>query len=128
MALRFLTPEEEQDPEVRQMPDNYAVLEGDWGGQIFATIPLSMIKYGDEVLMPITKYLNAIAWPSSLEDPDDVTSLSVHYVHATPEDYFPGGCGGGQFRVGEIWFHEEFNRVQRRKVRAWVQSGAEGPE
>jgi hypothetical protein len=127
MALRFLTPEEEQDPEVRQLPDKYAVLEGDWGGQIFATIPLSMIKFGDEILMPITRYLNAIAWPSSVDDDVDM-SLGVHYVHATPDDWFPAGCGGGKFVADEIWFHKEFNRVQRRKVRGWIQSGAEVPE
>lgn len=84
----------------------WLILEGDWGGQIYLTVPSHLV--GDWARVDeLLEKLDTHAWDCNeglgrsgfLYDPSE----DGH----TSEDGFPGGMGGGQLE-DRLWLHEEF--------------------
>lgn len=105
----------------RDDPGLYAVLEGDWGGQIYATIPLKDVIGDLRVLYAVLVYLDVLAW-----DCNEGDGRRLYIVRAGPVDYVGGGMGGGAC-FGKLWMHPEFPAAVVNAVRTWFTTG-EPPE
>lgn len=79
-----------------------AILEGDWGGQIFATCPARLVECSHDALMRLTLDLDSVLWG----EPD---GASVRYEVRSVGSPVPGGMGGGEIVEG-VWVHEEVRR------------------
>ena len=79
-----------------------AVLEGDWGGQIFATCPARLVECDHDALLRVTLDLDSVLWG----EPD---GASVRYEVRAVGSSVPGGMGGGELVEG-VWVHEEVRR------------------
>ena len=116
----FFDPEAEADPETlfleklslgekikwAQANNRHLVIDGDWGGQVLATIPAQEIKCSAATLSRLAAELNKTAWhedESGTEGLDIYLSSREDEIHAT----IAGGMGGGQLR-DRIWLHPEF--------------------
>lgn len=49
--------------EINNFNDLYLILEGDWGGQIYLTLPLKLVKIDKRQIIDILFYLDNLAWP-----------------------------------------------------------------
>lgn len=78
------------------------VLEGDWGGQIFATCPARLVECDHDTLLRLTLDLDSVLWG----EPD---GASVRYEVRAVGSSVPGGMGGGEIVEG-VWVHEEVRR------------------
>lgn len=79
-----------------------AVLEGDWGGQIFATCPSRLVECSHDALMRLTLDLDSVMWG----EPD---GASVRYEVRAVGSSVPGGMGGAEIVEG-VWVHDEVRR------------------
>lgn len=85
--------------------DVWLVLEGDWGGQIYLTVPWSSLGEDPKVL-PLLKGLDREAWSCNRGDGRNA------YLYSPSEREqkgrgVPGGMGGGRLKDG-LWLHREF--------------------
>jgi len=118
-GLRLLAAEKEEkrkrDPRhTAKKSDLWLVLEGDWGGQIYLTIPWDQIGPKARI-KTLHRELDAIAWPSNdggaLWDLYDPVELD-----GKPEDGYGGGMGGGKLEDA-LWMHSEFDEKVRARAR-----------
>ena len=79
-----------------------AILEGDWGGQIFATCPARLVECTHDDLLRLTLDLDSVLWG----EPD---GASVRYEVRSVGSPVPGGMGGAEIVEG-VWVHEEVRR------------------
>ena len=78
------------------------VLEGDWGGQVYLTVPV--VHLGpDAQLEALLQHLDRIAWPSN-----EGQGARVYREDATLDEGIPGGMGGGCVFPDAVWLHPEF--------------------
>lgn len=78
------------------------VLEGDWGGQIFATCPARLVECDHDALVRLTLDLDSVLWG----EPD---GASVRYEVRAVGSSVPGGMGGAEMVEG-VWVHDEIRR------------------
>ncbi len=94
--------------------DPWLVLEGDWGGQIYVTVPWRLVVADARVDLLLSE-LDRIAWScndgagcfSHLYDPRLCGDL--------PVDGVSGGMGGGALEDG-LWLHGEFGNACRARA------------
>lgn len=79
-----------------------AVLEGDWGGQIFATCPARLVECSHDALLRLALDLDSVMWG----EPD---GASVRYEVRAVGSSVPGGMGGAEIVEG-VWVHDEVRR------------------
>jgi hypothetical protein len=91
--------------EAKAASDGVVVLEGDWGGQIYAVFPASLMRCGEDVLQQLLKDLDAIAWPCN-----EGEGAGVFYERLPSGAVVSGGMGGG-IVVDGVWVHKEFRRL-----------------
>jgi hypothetical protein len=88
----------------------YLVLEGDWGGQIFLTVPWH--KVGPEAkIVTLLDKMNKAAWSCNVSAADDGSNVKFFLAEAS-QSGVPGGMGGGLLTNG-VWMHDDF--ANRRK-------------
>ncbi len=79
----------------------FHVLQGDYGGQIYLTVPV--IGTGRQNIDTLLSELDAIAWPDNEGDgASRITGDNKRYKDVS------GGMGGGRMVYGAVWMHEEF--------------------
>lgn len=83
----------------------WVVLEGDWGGQIYLTVPVKLIG-ADSHLEDLLAELDRQAWGCNNGDGQ---GIRVSTAEETEDGAVGGGMGGGLILPNEIWTHEEFN-------------------
>ena len=78
------------------------VLEGDWGGQVYLTVPADRLgpNAHPETLL---ERLDRIAWPSN-----EGEGARVSREDAALDEGIPGGMGGGYVYADAVWLHPEF--------------------
>ncbi len=81
--------------------DGAVVLEGDWGGTIYATCPVRLIRCDEGTLGQLLRDLDAVIWPGQ---PD---GAGIYYERLPAGSQVPGGMGGGMV-IDEVWVHDEF--------------------
>jgi hypothetical protein len=87
--------------EARAIDDAYAVLEGDWGGQVYLVAPMRLVLCEEETLRHLLEDLDEIAWPGQ---PD---GQGLYYERYHYGQIVPGGMGGGA-ALNDVWIHNEF--------------------
>jgi hypothetical protein len=98
--------------EARRYDDGVAILEGDWGGQIYAVIPVRMIRCSTGTLQRLLLDLDTEAWACNESE-----GASVYYERKPTGSGVAGGMGGGA-STGQLWVHPEFDEIaeQVRRV------------
>lgn len=99
----------------KENADNlWLVLEGDWGGQIYLTIPITLLKKFD------TDTIRKIGWLHQAIDRDrwknnDDDGRAAQIVFTTnPDKGIAGGMGGGKLYKGEVWLHSDLDTADWR--------------
>lgn len=98
--------------EARQHGDGVAILQGDWGGQIYAVIPVRMIRCSTNSLQRLLLDLDTKAWSCNENE-----GASIYYERKPAGTGVAGGMGGGA-STGQLWVHPEFDEIteQIRRV------------
>jgi hypothetical protein len=91
--------------DARDCGDGVAILQGDWGGQIYAVIPASMIRCPTDALHRLLLDLDTKAWSCN-----DNEGASICYERKPAGTGVGGGMGGGA-STGDLWVHAEFEGV-----------------
>ncbi len=100
--------------DARRHADGVAILHGDWGGQIYAVVPASMIQCSTEVLHQLLLDLDSEAWSCNENE-----GASIYYERKAVGSVVGGGMGGGA-STGELWIHVEFDAVTEQ-IRSVIQ-------
>ena len=88
--------------EARLDPDGVAVFEGDYGGQILATIRMSYVKCSERALDLLLADLGALAWGCN-----DGQGEGLYYERIPVGGGVAGGMMGGCV-VDGVWVHPAF--------------------
>lgn len=86
----------------RKVEDAVVIFEGDWGGQIYLTCPMRLIKCSEEDLSKLLDELDKIAWECN-----DGEGKAIFYERRKVGEGISGGMGGGVI-LNDLWIHEEF--------------------
>ena len=89
--------------EARQVPDAYAILEGDHGGQTYVTVPAKLVRCDEQVLRILLQDLDELAWQN--KDGQHLT-----YWKQKVGKRFGGGMGGAE-ATGDVWVHERLREL-----------------
>lgn len=91
--------------EARQHDDGVAILQGDWGGQIYAVIPARMIRCTPDTMQKLLFDLDTEAWSCNENE-----GATIYYERKPAGTGVAGGMGGGA-STGELWVHPEFGEI-----------------
>ncbi|MCU6792613.1 hypothetical protein OB236_10825 [Paenibacillus sp. WQ 127069] len=84
--------------EAKETGHSYVIMEGDWGGQIYLSCPMSLVECSEEELQTLLIDLDKVAWGCN-----DVYGRGLYYeIHFSEE-----GIGGGMI-TDTLWVHDEF--------------------
>lgn len=107
--------------EFQKLEDAVAILYGDWGGSVYATIPLSYLP--DTVtpkdIKDLAVKLEMEFWDCNIELDDPDGGAMVNYMIKSPGTPILGGMGGGLV-VDGIWTHPYFGEKCREMVNSFV--------
>lgn len=83
----------------------WLVMEGDWGGQVYLSVPIKYIgpAVTDAQIVELARKLDKRAWDCNEGDGCDISL--VHSNEA--ESGIVGGMGGG-LKIDGLWLHGEF--------------------
>ena len=112
-ALRFMMADPATAPyrhcktltEARAMEGTVAIMEGDYGGQIYFTCPVRHIHCDADTLSRLLTDLDALGW-------NDPEGSGLYFEFAAPGAGVAGGMGGGAVCDG-VWLHE---RLEHRRA------------
>jgi hypothetical protein len=85
----------------RTVPDSYVIMEGDWGGQIYLTAPVHLLRCGAAELESILGELDAHAWSCN-----DGEGRGFFFEEHGASEGISGGMGGGA-TLSDLWLHPE---------------------
>lgn len=91
--------------EVRGTPDSRLVIEGDWGGTIYCSCPVSLIGASQDEIYALAEWLERQFWACNFND-DSQGGHGVYYQVGEPGQGIWGGMGGGCF-VDGLWVHPD---------------------
>ncbi len=83
--------------EAQAVPDGVVIFEGDWGGQIYATCPASIVRCSKETLRDLLCDLDAVGWC-------ELDGARVFYERHPSGTSVSGGMGGGRV-TDDLWVH-----------------------
>jgi hypothetical protein len=86
----------------------FLVLRGDWGGQIYLTVPAKLLGDNAQPLELLQK-LDEAAWDCN---EGEGASMSLQ-PHKNLRLGVFGGMGGGQLLADGVWLHEKFVKPER---------------
>ena len=84
--------------EARQHSDSYVVFAGDWGGQVYLTAPVALVRCTSDDLERLLREIDGRAWP------DQPEGARVYFERIERGNGVPGGMGGGR-ALSTIWIH-----------------------
>ena len=85
--------------EAREASDGVVIMEGDYGGQIYLTCPVRLVKCTEETLKRLLSKIDKGEW-----DCNEGGGASMSFGRAKPGDGVSGGMGGGEVQEG-LWMH-----------------------
>ncbi|MBU2476687.1 hypothetical protein KKG83_04410 [Candidatus Micrarchaeota archaeon] len=92
--------------EAKKFDDSYLIMEGDYGGQIYLSTPVKLIKCDIKTLEKLLKELDKIAW-----DCNEGMGCGIYFERKKVGEGIWGGMGGG-IALNELWVHEEFKDIK----------------
>jgi hypothetical protein len=84
--------------EAKRTLDAYAILEGDYGGQTYVTVPAKLVRCDEQVLRSLLQDLDELGW-------DNPEGRKLTYWKHKMGEHFGGGMGGAEAR-DDVWVHE----------------------
>ena len=99
--------------EARVVSDGVVILEGDWGGSIFATCPVKYIKATHQEIETLCQSLEASFFPTNIKHHGG--GWGVFYQRKSPGDGVWGGMGGGLVIDG-LWIHAKLGEILSKKI------------
>lgn len=99
--------------EARAVDDGVAVLEGDFGGRIYAVFPAAIVGCSEEGLVELARDLDAharFATGGQTGGPAGTGDVAVYFERHCIGAAIAGGAGGGVVLPGG-WVHDEFVRA-----------------
>jgi len=110
---------------------DFIVSDGDWGGQVYFTIPKSMI-HKDAQVIALTRFVDEREWDCNELDGYTVYEMnpysdSQEYGELMDEDYdwniISGGCGGGVLLEDSLWIHPDIPESLVEIIKSHLLSG-----
>ena len=83
--------------EAKDIEDGYLIMDGDYGGQIYLTIPARLVESDMSVLQHLLVDIDSFEF----SNPD---TASLHFERYSPRSSVVGGKGGGRILKG-LWIH-----------------------
>ena len=101
--------------EARAAEDGVVVFEGDWGGTIYATVPVKYLSetISHQELSQLAVTLEKIHWDCNIDEDSPEGGSRMYYKRAVPGDGILGGMGGGCVMDG-LWTHPGLTNNGRR--------------
>lgn len=81
----------------------HLVMEGDWGGQIYLTVPVQLVITPEESVSRLLQELDKIAWACN-----EGSGMGMYCVPSRQKDGVDGGMGGGKLFPDAVWLHGHF--------------------
>ena len=94
---------------------NWYVLSGDWGGQIYMTIPINFVSV--YIAKAILHIIDAVEWGTN-----EGRGAELLIRDASEDMSILGGLGGGQLEPRCIWIHPQLHST----VKIWVEDLSAG--
>jgi hypothetical protein len=91
----------------RNRPDSIVIFEGDCGGTIYLTVPITRISCGEVALNQLLCDIDAMCWA-------DLSMALVLYEVLPIGGAVAGGMGGGRVADG-LWLHPKVERLGVRQ-------------
>lgn len=89
--------------EARELDDYALVMEGDFGGQIYLTCPVDLVKCDEDCLRRLLADIDGVQW----NNPD---GCQLFFEHAPVGASIVGGMGGGEV-VDGVWCHKDIHAL-----------------
>jgi hypothetical protein len=89
--------------EARGVADAYAILEGDYGGQTYVTVPAKLVRCDEQGLRHLLLDLDELAW-------NDTEGVRLSYWRYKIGRHFGGGMGGAD-ATGDVWVHKTLSEL-----------------
>lgn len=103
--------------DARQYADSFVIFEGDYGGQIYLTCPVSMVRCSEDTLRQLLSEIDDLHWA----DPD---GAMICYERRPVGNGIAGGMGGA-IASTELWLHDELEKAGLRNAVTDVVEGRE---
>lgn len=94
--------------EAKKNKNVYCIMEGDWGGQIYLSIPVNKIKCDEDTLKNLLKEMDKISWECN-----EGEGSGIYYEPHRIGDGIGGGMGGGLITDG-LWVHNELDDIKNQ--------------
>jgi hypothetical protein len=101
--------------EARRHKDATAIMQGDYGGSIYLTCPVSLIACSEATLTQLLSDVDSAYW----DDPD---GARVYFEPRPVGSGVAGGTGGGQV-MPSLWLHTDLEALNLRQEIEEVLSG-----
>jgi FMN phosphatase YigB (HAD superfamily) len=105
--------------EARAHPEAAVILQGDDGGQIYVTCPVSRVRCAEPELQELLTRIDRAMW-------DDRAMASLHFEVAPVQSAIAGGMGGGVVTDG-VWVHRRIDEIGLADVVRDVVYGLQPP-
>ncbi len=89
--------------EARALSSYVVVMEGDYGGQIYAVCPVDHIKCDEATLRQLLLDIDDTQW-------GDPEGSQMCYEQASPVSRIAGGMGGGKV-IDSVWCHKNLHEI-----------------
>ncbi len=101
--------------EAKSIKHASVVIEGDWGGTIYCTIPAKYVQCSEDDLLNLATALERQFWGCNFDDKEGRGGEGIYF---TTRNYASGGMGGGLILDG-LWVHDSlseelFNLIKGR--------------
>ena len=98
--------------EAKAVPDGVVILEGDWGGSIFATCPVKYLGASHQEIETLCKALETSFWPTNMHHGG---GWGVYYARKATGSGVWGGMGGGIVLDG-LWIHSALDDLSQEVI------------
>ena len=98
--------------DAKKASDGVAVLEGDYGSQIYLICPMKYVKCSKETLNDLLCIIDALEWISN-----DGDGTSLEYRRAKTGDEFISGAGSKGIIEDGLWIHGEISSAKTELIR-----------
>ena len=101
--------------EAKAVPDGVVILEGDWGGTVYATCPVKYLEANHQEIEALCQSLEKSFWNCNFHD-DVGGGAGVYYVRKAIGSGVWGGMGGGIVLDG-LWIHSALGDLAQEVVK-----------
>jgi len=94
--------------EAKKCDDAYLIMEGDYGGQIYLSVPLNQVGCKYQVLEKLLLEVDSREWSCNKGE-----GSGIYFERMEPGTGIPGGMGGG-IALDGLWVHEDLEGLKER--------------